>query len=185
MLFYPVYSECDCVSRLGRTRLRPAEEPFVGYVVDRREPVGDTGCGDESWTRSKRLANTSAANSVPKVNRHEDSMFVMIVFVRMGSYRLASSHRPIAVIDAENSAARSRIVTLRIISFLMRFPDVSTLSFQFLDAPTNCGHEPPSIRPDTRMCAREGTHLSTSISRLLFSQIRVDSCLWLLAPPVR
>jgi hypothetical protein len=49
----------------------------------------------------------------------------------MGSYRLASSHSPIAVIDAENSAARSRIVTLRIISFLMRFPDVSTLSFQF------------------------------------------------------
>jgi hypothetical protein len=53
----------------------------------------------------------------------------------MGSYRLASSHRPIALIEAENSAARSRIVTLRIISFLMRFPDVSTLSFQFLDAP--------------------------------------------------
>jgi hypothetical protein len=51
----------------------------------------------------------------------------------MGSCRLASSHSPIAVIEAENSAARSRIVTLRIISFLMRFPDVSTLSFQFLD----------------------------------------------------
>jgi hypothetical protein len=45
----------------------------------------------------------------------------------MGSYRLASNHRPTAVIEAEKSAARSRIVTLRIISFLMRFPDVSTL----------------------------------------------------------
>jgi hypothetical protein len=84
MLFYPVYSECDCVSRLGRTRLRPAEEPFVDYVVDRRELSGDIECGDESWTLSKRIANTSAANSVPKVNRHEDSMFVMIVFVPYG-----------------------------------------------------------------------------------------------------
>jgi len=53
MLFYPVYSECDCVSRLGRTRLRPADEPFVDYVVDRREPSGDTECRDESWTLSK------------------------------------------------------------------------------------------------------------------------------------
>ena len=135
MLFYPVYTECDCVSRLGRTRLRPADEPFADYVVDRREPSGDTECGDESWTLSKRLANTSAANSVPKVNRHEDSVFVMIVFVPYGLVSIGLSHRPIVVIEAENSAARSRIVTLRIISFLMRFPDVSTLSFQFLDAP--------------------------------------------------
>lgn len=113
---------------VGPNAPQPAKEPLADFVADRRELSGDTECGDESWTLSKRIANTSAANSVPEVNRHEDSMF------GMGSYRLASSHRPIAVIEAENSAARSRIVTLRIISFLMRFPDVSTLSFQFLDA---------------------------------------------------
>jgi hypothetical protein len=104
-------------------------------VVDRREPSGDTECGDESLTLSKRLANTSAANSVPKVNRHEDSMFVMIVFVPYGLVSIGLKPSTDSRHRSRKLMARSRIVTLRIISFLMRFPDVSTLSFQFLDAP--------------------------------------------------
>jgi hypothetical protein len=56
-----------------------------------------------------------------EVNGHKYSIFVMVVFVPVGSYRLASSHSPIAVIIAENSAARIRTVVLRMIPLAKRF----------------------------------------------------------------
>ena len=48
-----------------------------------------------------------------KINGHKDSIFGWSYLYLVGLFWLASSHSPIAVIVAENSAARIRTVTLR------------------------------------------------------------------------
>ena len=89
-------------------------------------PSGAGGCAHNSWTPSKRIANASAATAAGKstVTRTASSLWLYLYL--MGSYLLASNHSPIAVMVVENSAARIRTVTLRMIP-RRRFLNVTTL----------------------------------------------------------
>src|SRR6516162_520831 len=93
----------------------------------------DAGCGGKRSTPSKRFANALAAASAGKSTVTNTASSSWSYLYLVGLYRLALSHSPIAVIVAENSAALTRTVTLRMTPSTDTFDDVNIVLLQIGD----------------------------------------------------
>jgi hypothetical protein len=85
----------------------------MAYVGNERLLSRDAGCSGKLSVPSKRIANALAATPAWKSTVTTTASSSWSYLYLVGLYRLVFSHSAIAIIVAENSAARIRTVTLR------------------------------------------------------------------------